>query len=297
MSTEFFSQIIGCSAALLSAIAWAFGSLLFRKVGDEATPLAMNLVKASVGVLYLGAVLLLVGLEPMSYPTFLILGVSGLLGIAIGDTFFFKALVCLGPKLTLLLEPLVPVVTIALSAVFLHEKLSSLEWIGAFFSLGGVSVVLWKSAPEDKTEKKWRLGILCSLLATLGMSAGIVLAKIGLAKAPALQATFTRLLWGSVGLWAWGTASGQILAWLTPFKNIRLLRLILGSIAVVIFGGFWLSLVSLKYITASVSTILCSTTPLWILPISFFLLKEKISRAEVAGAVLAVCGIVLIFMG
>jgi drug/metabolite transporter (DMT)-like permease len=129
------------------------------------------------------------------------------------------------------------------------------------------------------------------------MSAGIVLAKIGLAKAPALQATFIRLLWGSVGLWAWGTASGQILVWLTPFKNIRLLRLILGSIAVVIFGGFWLSLVSLKYITASVSTILCSTTPLWILPISFFLLKEKISKAEIAGAILAVCGIVLIFIG
>jgi drug/metabolite transporter (DMT)-like permease len=291
------TPIIGSFIALASAIAWAIGSILFQKVGDKASALGMNLVKASLGLVYLGVVMLITGIHPVSMHSFLWLGASGLLGIALGDTLFFKTLSYLGPKLTILLEPLGPVVTIAMAYVFLGEKLSALGWAGAILTLSGVSIVLWKSAPEKKAHKNWVPGIICSILSTLCMSAGIIFAKIGVKDAYTIDATFVRLLWAVAGLFVFGLTTRRLAGCLSPFKEPRLARLILGSTAVVIFGGFWLSLVALKYVSASVATILGSTTPIWILPITALALKEKISMHEIVGSVVAVFGVVLIFIG
>jgi drug/metabolite transporter (DMT)-like permease len=290
-------QIFGCSIALISALAWAIGSILFQKIGDKASALGINLVKASLGLIYLGIVMLITGIHPVNMRSFLWLGASGLVGIAVGDTLFFKTLIYLGPKLTVLLEPLGPVVTIAMAYIFLGEKLSALGWIGAILTLSGVSIVLWKSTPEKKTHRNWIPGIICSVLSTLCMSAGIIFAKIGLKDAYTIDATFVRLLWAVGGLFIFGSATKRLAGCLSPFKEPRLAKLILGSTAVVIFGGFWLSLVALKYVSASIATILGSTTPIWILPVTAIALKEKISIHEIIGSCIAVIGVVLIFIG
>ncbi|GAH50516.1 unnamed protein product, partial [marine sediment metagenome] len=66
---------------------------------------------------------------------------------------------------------------------------------------------------------------------------------------------------------------------------------------IVVFGGFWLSLLALKYIDASIASTLNSTTPLFILPMVAIILKEKVSIQAILGAAIAVGGIALIFMG
>ncbi len=292
-----FYETLGYLAALGSAIAWAFGSILFRRVGEEASPIGMNLGKCILGTFFLGTVLLIIGIEPIDIHTFLILGVSGLLGIALGDTFFFKALISLGPRTTVLLGTLGPVFTVILAVIFLHERLSALAWIGASLTLAGVSLVLWEGSPEETVNKKWGSGILYALLAMICTSLGIIIAKIGLAKAPPLQATFIRILWGAIGLTLWGFINRQLGNWTAPFKKPSLLKLIIFAVVVVVFGGFWLSLVALKYIDASIATILNSTEPIFILPMAVFILKEKITIQGIAGAVVAVFGVTLIFIG
>ena len=47
-------QTAGMVAALASALAWALGALLFRKVGERASPPAMNLAKSLLGLIFLG---------------------------------------------------------------------------------------------------------------------------------------------------------------------------------------------------------------------------------------------------
>ena len=55
---------------------------------------------------------------------------------------------------------------------------------------------------------------------------------------------------------------------------------------IVVFGGFWLSLLSLKHLDASLAGALGSTAPLFILPVAAILLGEKISlKAGLATAV------------
>lgn len=298
VETYLFFKIIGGLAALASAAAWAFSAVLFRKLGDKVSPLGMNFGKCIIGFFYLGLILLFIGSSPVTTRILFLLGASGLLGIALGDTFFFKALMNLGPRLTLLLETLGPVATVILAVIFLRERPSFLVWMGISVMLGGITWVLWERSYQEISIQRNRIsGVGYAILFILCNSAGIILAKIGVSSISALQGTLIRILWGGIGLTVWGGATGQLGTWLTPFKNPKLLRFILFSVFIAIFGGFWLSLLALKYIDASVASTLNSTTPLFILPMVAFILKEKISTRSIIGAIIAVAGVVLIFIG
>lgn len=286
---------LGCLAALGSAAAWAYSSILFRKVGEEVSPAGMVLANCAIGLVYLGLLLAYSGFAPVSSKAFFVLGASGILGVALGGILFFRALMYLGPKLTVIMGLVCPAVTVALALVLLNERPSAVAWVGSFLVFAGIAVVLWKRFPAEAREKA-APGIAYSLLSTLCTAFSIILAKIGVAELPALEATFIRQAWAVAGLLVWGLAAGQIKGWLAPFKERRLVKLISFSAFVVIFGGFWLSMVSLKYVGASLSTVLSMTEPLFILPLTALLLKEKISFREIAGALVAFSGVVLIFM-
>jgi drug/metabolite transporter (DMT)-like permease len=295
MQSHLFYETLGILAALISAFTWALGSILFRKLGNKVSPLGMNLGKNIIGILYLGTVLLVMGVKPMGNREFLILATSGLLGIALGDTFFFKALMYLGPRLTVLLGTLGPVVTVILAVFFLGERLSLLAWIGIFLTTIGAAWILWKR-PHQKEIKNQAIGIRFLVLSILCGSIGIIFAKIGVASTSSYQALFIRFLGGALGLTIYGSINRQLKSWLVPFSDPRLLRFILITVFIVIFGGFWLFMLSLKYIDASIATILNSTEPLFILPLTALLLKERISLREIIGALVVVSGVVLIFM-
>ncbi|MBI4803551.1 MAG: DMT family transporter [Elusimicrobia bacterium] len=288
-------SFVGCLAALVSAAAWAYSSILFRKVGEEASPAAMVLANCGIGLVYMGLLFAVSGMGPVDIRTVLVLGASGLLGVALGGILFFRALMCLGPKLTVIMGLVCPVVTILLAVVLLNERPSPVAWAGSLLIFAGISLVLWKRFPAGVREKAVA-GIAYSALSTLCTAASIILAKVGVAEIPALEATFIRQLWAVAGLAAWGCATGTIKAWLIPFKERRLAKLIFFSSFVVIFGGFWLSMVSLKYLDASIATVLSMTEPLFILPFTALLLKEKITLRETAGALIAFAGVVMIFL-
>ena len=297
MQSHLIYETLGGLAALVSAAAWAFGSILFRRLGEAVSPLGMNLGKGIIGILYLGVMLLVFGIEPVTNRAFLFLGISGLLGITLGDTFFFKALLFLGPRLTILIGALGPVFTVILAVVFLQEKLSLLACSGIFLTIIGVSWVLWEQLPGENIKKNWAFGIKYAFLSILCMSVGIIFAKIGVTSCSPLQSTFIRIFWATIGLSIWGGVSGQLKNWVIPFKNPHLLKFIFFTVFVVIFGGFYLFIFALKYLNASVATVLNSTTPLFILPMTAFILKEKITPRTIIGATVAVCGIALIFVG
>jgi drug/metabolite transporter (DMT)-like permease len=98
------------------------------------------------------------------------------------------------------------------------------------------------------------------------------------------------------GLLLAGVFSGQLRNWLAPFSDRSTIKLLLSAVFVAIFGGFWLFLVALKHIDASIAVALNETAPLFVLPLAFFMLKEKVSRRSIVGAAIAVGGVTLIFV-
>jgi drug/metabolite transporter (DMT)-like permease len=82
-------KYIGIAAALGSAASWAVGSILFKRLGERLSSPAMTLAKQILSVGLLAIALVATGLPSASAHAWALLAVSGLLGIALGDTFFF----------------------------------------------------------------------------------------------------------------------------------------------------------------------------------------------------------------
>ena len=268
--------LLGSIAALISAVAWAYGSILFRKLTEKVSPVALTLIKSVIGMFYIGALLAFLGREKIVWSSVFNLALSGLVGIALGDTLFFKSLFYLGPRLAILLGATGPVFTVVLAVLILKESISRITGIGIAMVISGVTWVLWERENSPLGVQGKAKGVIYALISSLCMSIGIIFAKEGLGAVSALQATFIRLMFGALGLFFWGIATRQIGPWLMPLKDPKLLRFIFFSVFVVIFGGFWLFLVALKYIDASIAVTLNSTTPLFILPLAVWIMKEKI---------------------
>lgn len=281
---------------MLSASSWAIGAILWRKLGEQLSSCSMNLGKVVIGSLYLGIFLLFAGFEPISSRSMIFLGLSGILGIAIGDTFFFLSLMQLGPRRASLMGSLNPVVIAVAAALFLGERPTAGAWIGIVVTTVGVGWVLWERASGVKGSENVALGIRYGLLSVLCTAGAVLLAKVGVASVPTVQAAWIRLLAGSVGLMLWGASRSELGKWVAPFGKGVLLAKVAAVVSVVVVGGFWLSIVALKHIDASIAGSLNSTSPLFILPLSMMLMKEKLSLRTVLGTSVAVGGVALILM-
>jgi len=283
--------------SLLSACSWALGAILWRRLGEHLSSYSMNLGKVILGSIGLGIILLLIGFEPVGTQSVLFLGLSGVLGIAIGDTFFFLALMELGPRRASLMGALNPVAIAVAAALFLGERPSAGAWAGIAATTLGVGWVLWERAPAVGGAPDSSLGIRYGLLSVLCTAFAVLLAKVGVLSVPTVQAAWIRLVAGSIGLVLWGVCRSELGGWVRPFGNTRLLAKVVAVVTVVVIGGFWLSIVALKHIDASIAGTLNSTSPLFILPLSSVLLKEKISLRTILGTVVAIGGVALILMG
>ncbi len=322
--------VTGVIAALGASASWALGSVLFRRVGDDVSPVAMNLGKAVFALTCLGATLAWVGWQPVDARTMLCLAGSGLVGIAIGDTLFFSALVSLGPRLTVLFGGTGPILTVLAAISVLHERVSWTAGVGIVATLTGMSLATWGSLrreaaiealaepvcaqpgppvaqraspggdvprePAARRMASWAGGLMCAVLAPACMAIGTILARLGIVEAPVLQGTFIRMLAAVGGLGLWGAVTGRLGVWLDPFRREGVLTRTVVAGGVVVFGGFCLTLLAIKQLGAALSGALLSTEPLFVLPLSVVAFAEPVSATEVAGFLLGVAGVVALFL-
>lgn len=287
-------KILAITAALGSAASWALGAVLFKRVGEKMSPFAMTMAKGFASLLLLGAAMLMVGYVPMDGHSLMLLVLSGLIGIALGDSFFFKALGDLGPVSMLVLMMAGQVLTILLALVILQEMPRPAEWAGMALILAGVVVALSTDLKGD-ARPSGRRGIVYGIAAMVCMAVSIIIAKGPLDQVPSLQATFIRMGAGSVLVLGMGMMSGKVGTWMEPLRDGKFFAHFLLAVGVVTFGGFWLSMYAIKHLDVALANTLNSTEPIFVIPLAFFLLKEKIAIASVIGAVLVIIGVALVF--
>ncbi|MBW4614979.1 MAG: DMT family transporter [Desmonostoc vinosum HA7617-LM4] len=286
-------RAIGIAAALGSAASWAIGSILFKQLGEHIPPLAMTLAKGAVSVILLSLALVFTGYNDIQSQALILLIFSGLLGISLGDTFFFEALQDLGPHALVMLLMIGEVLTVFLAVFLLGETPTLIAWFGIALVIFGIGVVLSAKLSGEMQFSKWR-GIAFGLLSVLCMSISMIVAKKGLESVSTIQATFIRMLSGTTGILFFGTVTQRLGRWMIPFRDRNLVYFFLVSVCVITFGGFWLSLVAIKYVDVSVANTLGSTEPLFILPLAAIFLKEKIAFRSVLGTILTLIGIICI---
>lgn len=293
------SHLLGATSALGSAFFWALAAILFRRVGDQVPAMGLNFNKGLVAFICLGALLLFTETSSVDPHSLLFLSISGLIGICLGDSLYFVALVRLGPRLTLLLGSLIPVAAGLISFIFLHERISIISTAGLALTVIGVSFVLWEKAPTTDQHAQiqhWKSGLFFGLIFVFSEAAGIIFTKIGVQDLPSLQATFIRQTSAIIGLTFWGLAAGGLIGWLEPLKNQRVRNRVIVAAIIGAFIGTWLSVLALKNTHASVAAAFNSTSPLFVLPFAAYIMREKISVRAIFGTVVSVMGICVYFL-
>jgi drug/metabolite transporter (DMT)-like permease len=156
------------------------GTLLFKGIGEEFSPMAMTFIKSLLGLLLLAAALCLIGWGPVKSFPLGWLALSGLLGISLGDTFFFAALRRLPAHRLVILMLLAPVVTLLMALWLLGERPALVSWTGIGLVLAGVSLTFKDKVESDQESRDRGLGLLFGILSILSMAGSVIIAKIGL---------------------------------------------------------------------------------------------------------------------
>jgi len=167
-------------AALTAAFLWALSTVIFGRLGKSLSPLVLNLAKGGIAIaLILITLVLQQNLQPQ-LPSAAIfwLMLSGVIGIGLGDTAYFRSINYLGARRALLMECLAPPLTALIALVFLQEQLSAIAWGGILLTVGGIAWVISERVPTaDQKYVNLRAGILWSVLAQLGQASGAVMSR------------------------------------------------------------------------------------------------------------------------
>lgn len=291
-------------AALSAAFLWAIASVVWSKVGQRIAPLELNFLKGAIAIGFLVVTLLLSeqslpAIDPLA---FWLLLLSGVIGIAIADTALFAALNSLGARRTLLLKILTSPLVALIALVFLQETLSVPAWCGIFLTLLGVAWVVSERVPgtNGKEEYLWQ-GISWAMLSTLGDAIAAILSRVALTQTTInpLWSTLIRLTTGLLSLLILLLIKNQKIRE-NPIRpksafTIKLWVIITLTAFAGTYLGIWLQQISLKFAPAGIAQTLNATSPLFVLPIAICL-GEKVSFRAIAGVLLALAGIALIFI-
>lgn len=287
--------IQGELAALTAAFLWAASTVVFGRLGKSLSPLALNLAKGLIALVFIGLTL---SLQPrsaggLSSGTIALLLLSGVIGIGLGDTAYFTALNHLGPRRALLMETLAPPLSAVLAQIFLQEQLSLLAWIGIGLTLSGVSWVISERLPAAHWPGgNLHQGLIYGAIAALGQAAGAVMSRAALADTAvdSLWSSLLRLGGGLVIMAGLLLSQGGIVQTLRPLRSRQLLGLVAIAAFFGTYLGVWLQQLALKYAPTGIAQALISTSPLFILPIAA-LMGERISLRAVIGVLVALSGI------
>jgi drug/metabolite transporter (DMT)-like permease len=298
---------MGEIAALATAFCWAFSSIFFTSTSKEAGAIPVNRIRLVFAVLLLLVFHTLITGQPLPLQAepfrWMWLGLSGIVGLVLGDTLLFQAYYLIGNRLGTLIMSGVPVISSLAAWLLLGEKLSLLSIGGIALCTGGIIVVVMERTPAAANgthheKRQYILGVLCAIGGAIGQAGGLVLAKKGLAdNFPSISGVIIRMVTAMVFMWVITFFMGQVKETLRKvLDNSKLIMRIASGTVIGPFLGVWLSQIAVQRSYVGIASTLMAMTPIVILPISRFYYKEKISYRAVIGTVIALVGVAIIFI-
>ena len=293
---------IGEIAGLGAAFCWTWTMLFFSLAGERIGSLAVNVIRLSFALpLLLITTIILFGFhytEIFAGGNVWYLLLSGFIGLTLGDAALFQALVLIGPRKTSLMFSSVPIATAFIAFVTIDERLSLIAWLSIIITVSGIIwVVSEKPADNERVPTKSLMpGIIAVAVGVVCQAAGLVLSKAGMGETVnPLPATLLRIIAGTLGMYLYVIFSGKVGQVIKGFRDMKAITLTAGGAFFGPFLGIWLSIISVKYTETGVTATLSATVPIMILPVVYFVYKEKLSGRTIFGTLVAVAGIALLF--
>ncbi len=284
--------------AISTAFCWSISSSYFEACGKKIGSFNLNMTRLIFGLFFVMMYnYFTVGMilpTDASLEIILILGLSGILGIFLGDLMLFEAFVLLSARITLLIFFAVPPLTALISFIFLGDTMKMNEVIGMAVILYGIYIVVSKKNDGTGSRRISRKGVLFAIGATFLQAIGNVLSDYAVVDYNPFLSAEIRLIAGLLAFIILYTVKGHWQKYFTTFSDKKVVMNIgIGSF----FGpflGIALSLVSFQYLNPGIATTLGSISPIILIPYVAFVKKEKITKYDIIGTLVAFIGLVIL---
>ncbi|MFT4593823.1 MAG: drug/metabolite transporter (DMT)-like permease [Phycisphaerales bacterium] len=310
-------QYIGEISALAASACWVITALVLASAGRVVGATVVNAVRIFIAICIL-CIIHWIAYENL-WPeidnfSLLYLAISGVIGLAIGDQFLYRALIDAGPRLTTLVITSTPALTAIIAFAVLDETLGYVDVLAMLLTMSGIAIAILTRGEKNATKKypRVKIGILFAFLGALGQAIGLVFAKLGMEESnpdivntlyqsgvTPLSATYVRMCFGGVG-------ATVLLLFYLLFKSSKRekkcrinLPVFFCILAGTIFGpvlGVWLGLISIENMDTGIAATLMSLSPIMILPFAKIIEKEQITTNAVVGAIVSIMGVALLLL-
>lgn len=296
---------IGELAALATSIFFAATSTQFTFAGREIGSVVVNRTRLILAVIILTTVHLVFQIDLPTYITYqrlFWLSLSGIIGLVLGDAFLFQAFIMIGTRLSMLLMSLTPIMATTLAWVFLGERLNFGQLFGIILTISGIAWVVFERNNELKSNRldsrKYTIGILFGIAAALGQAGGLITAKLGLdGDFPAISGTLIRMLAAMIVLWSFTLLRGQGKATFQKLRDHPRARIfLLGGSITGPFLGVTASLLAIQLTDIGIASTLMALTPIFLLPVGHYIFHERIGWQAIAGTLVAIAGVAILFL-
>ena len=304
---------LGLLAACTTLLSWSVGTLSFLKASRLMDPGLMNRARLGVAVIVTFIIACVTaGMLPwtlvMSTPltAWIWLGLSGLVGLAIGDLFGFTSLRILGARRQSVIGTTAPAASAIVGLALLGEELTLTDTVGIALTIFGVMVAMNTSDEREEVHSEgfgsYSVGILLAIGGAICQGAGLVLAKKGMlvqeADIAPFHATFLRMIVGFAATYLLDVIRRA------PHRPLReaftneeaRTAMFLGTF----FGpiiGVTMSLIAAKNLDVAVAQTIFSLVPFVVMLIMRVFYGQRIPVRSIVGAVISVIGVIVLVVG
>lgn len=323
--------MLGELIAILAVLTFVGSNAIFRKTEREASPTFINFFRTGIGTLTFILIVLflnklnLIFLIP--WELWLILILSFVFGQVIGDTAYFTAQKELGTTIALAISMTFPFFTFILSLIFLNKPFK----INLFLSLiliGIGIIIIGKSKINSGNSKLetcitsqkpikirfqevfkknfakalgfcftaaigWAIGAVLIEYATIRIDQIILIKQLSSTIGNVIRFPFALLILGSMVLRENYLKNKNVNSLNQKISLNSWIFLLIASLIGTSLGAY-LYTESVHIAGANIVSLIASAAPLFALPLTYFINKERITKFGFLGVILTISGVVII---
>lgn len=326
--------MIGELIAIFAVLTFVVSNVLFRKTEHEATPIFINFFRTAIGTITFFIFSFLLNIFDkiflLPFGLWIILFISFLFGQVIGDTAYFSAQKDLGTTLALGVSMTFPLFTFILSMLFLNREFEISLLFSLLFISVGVIIIGRSKAKINRdpsfdvlTHQKRKLlkggltlsslrALIFGLVASLSWAIGLIIIESATHQIDALlslqegqssilgnvirfpfAASILTMMMGKENYSIKKKTQSDISPWRKSVKTWG--YLIIASLIGTSLGAYVYTEAA-RVAGSTVMSLIASASPLFSLPLTYLLNKEKISKIGFLGVMFTIIGVVLILI-
>ncbi|MHA1904599.1 MAG: EamA family transporter [Candidatus Thorarchaeota archaeon] len=291
----------GVLAGLVCSVTYALASVGYQSQIKESNSFIVNCIKTWAAVPVMISAMLILGsasLLSVPIPAAISFVLSMFAGVLAADTFYLTAQERIGVSYALPISMTYPIFTYTLAMIICWEPLIVSRLLGIVLAVVGVVVLSREQSSIGNNNMGLRsvdkTGLFFAVMTSALYALSALFIEAGVQDVDPVTGATIRIISGSfvmapLGLLA--KAKGMKI----PLRRPAALLAIFGMLGMGVATIFWV--IAIKYVGAVMTSVIGTTASLFGVPVSVFLLKERLTWKAGLSIAATILGVVLVVLG